>query len=338
MSNLKPRIILLFALISVSIAYAADITFSSLSTLTNAQLQDADSFPVVDSSDSNNMKRITAGELSTKVLNDLSVSNVTDLLDGATLTDAGTPATDDKVLIQDTSDSDNLKYVDANTLGGASVADSTCPAGQAPRSFTSGVFAGCFNAADQTASQVPLTDTDNHFGTDTVEFAIDQLADNTCTIIIGPESGVLIENTASGAIAGTPESMEQVTIVGGSMDASSSLRVEAYWSTNNVVLTGSSPIGRIEFGGNYISRRALGLDGNDKMAWGYATCWSQNSTSSVYCPPATNNIDASNTNINNAYEQHTVDLTSNLVIDFMGDIGDSANHIALHHYKIEICR
>jgi hypothetical protein len=47
-------------------------------------------------------------------------------LSGATITDAGTPASDDKVLIQDTSDSNNLKYVDISDLpsgggGGASV-------------------------------------------------------------------------------------------------------------------------------------------------------------------------------------------------------------------------
>jgi len=45
-------------------------------------------------------------------------TNVVAALDGATLTDAGVPASDDKVLIQDTSDSNNLKYVDVSDLGG----------------------------------------------------------------------------------------------------------------------------------------------------------------------------------------------------------------------------
>lgn len=43
-------------------------------------------------------------------------TNVVAALSGATLTDAGTPAGTDKVLIQDTSDSNNLKYVDVNDL------------------------------------------------------------------------------------------------------------------------------------------------------------------------------------------------------------------------------
>ena len=45
-------------------------------------------------------------------------TNVVSALDGATLTDAGVPASDDKVLIQDTSDSNNLKYVDVSDIGG----------------------------------------------------------------------------------------------------------------------------------------------------------------------------------------------------------------------------
>ena len=43
-------------------------------------------------------------------------TNVLAALNGASITDAGTPATDDKVLIQDTSDSNNLKYVNISEL------------------------------------------------------------------------------------------------------------------------------------------------------------------------------------------------------------------------------
>lgn len=39
-------------------------------------------------------------------------TNVTSALSGATLTDVGTPASTDKILLQDASDSDNLKYAD----------------------------------------------------------------------------------------------------------------------------------------------------------------------------------------------------------------------------------
>jgi len=45
-------------------------------------------------------------------------TNVVSSLSGATITDAGVPASDDKVLIQDTSDSNNLKYVDVSDIGG----------------------------------------------------------------------------------------------------------------------------------------------------------------------------------------------------------------------------
>jgi len=52
----------------------------------------------------------------TKVLLDTDKAAVIGAVSGATVTDAGTPASDDKVLIQDTSDSDNLKYVNVSDL------------------------------------------------------------------------------------------------------------------------------------------------------------------------------------------------------------------------------
>jgi len=51
--------------------------------------------------------------------------DVTSGLDGATLSDAGTPASDDKVLVQDTSDGDNLKYVAFSEFGGGGGVDWT---------------------------------------------------------------------------------------------------------------------------------------------------------------------------------------------------------------------
>lgn len=45
-------------------------------------------------------------------------TNVKAALDGMSLINAGTAASDDKILIQDTSDFNNLKYVQASTLGG----------------------------------------------------------------------------------------------------------------------------------------------------------------------------------------------------------------------------
>ena len=57
----------------------------------------------------------------TKVLLDTDKAAVIGAVSGATVTDAGTPASDDKVLIQDTSDSDNLKYVNVSDLPGGGV-------------------------------------------------------------------------------------------------------------------------------------------------------------------------------------------------------------------------
>jgi len=57
----------------------------------------------------------------TKVLLDTDKAAVIGAVSGATITDAGTPASDDKVLIQDTSDSDNLKYVNVSDLPGGTV-------------------------------------------------------------------------------------------------------------------------------------------------------------------------------------------------------------------------
>ena len=49
------------------------------------------------------------------------------IADGSSLTDIGTPASDDKVLIQDTSDSDIVKYVDFGDIGGGGGTTSTTP-------------------------------------------------------------------------------------------------------------------------------------------------------------------------------------------------------------------
>lgn len=51
-------------------------------------------------------------------------TNVLAALDGASITDAGTPATDDKVLIQDTSDSDKVKYVNISDISSGGQVDS----------------------------------------------------------------------------------------------------------------------------------------------------------------------------------------------------------------------
>ncbi len=50
-------------------------------------------------------------------------ANVTAALDGATLTDLGTPASGDLILLQDASDSSNLKVAQFSTFGGAGAGD-----------------------------------------------------------------------------------------------------------------------------------------------------------------------------------------------------------------------
>lgn len=52
-------------------------------------------------------------------------TNVVAALDGATLTDIGTPASTDRILIQDASDSNNLKYADFSEFGGGGSGDVT---------------------------------------------------------------------------------------------------------------------------------------------------------------------------------------------------------------------
>lgn len=55
-------------------------------------------------------------------------ANVKSALDGMSLSDIGTPASDDKILIQDTSDSDNIKYVDYSEFTGiGNVVEDTTP-------------------------------------------------------------------------------------------------------------------------------------------------------------------------------------------------------------------
>lgn len=49
-------------------------------------------------------------------------ANVVAALDGATLTDVGSPASTDRILLQDASDSNNLKYADFSEFGGGSSA------------------------------------------------------------------------------------------------------------------------------------------------------------------------------------------------------------------------
>lgn len=56
-------------------------------------------------------------------------TNVVSALDGATLTDVGTPASTDRILLQDASDSNNLKYADFSEFGGSGTVTSVAVSG-----------------------------------------------------------------------------------------------------------------------------------------------------------------------------------------------------------------
>lgn len=74
-----------------------------------------DSVLIQDTSDSNVLKVVTAQDIADLVIDSTVAATKQDLIDGATLTGVSV-ATNDKVLIQDTSDSDNLKTVTTQAI------------------------------------------------------------------------------------------------------------------------------------------------------------------------------------------------------------------------------
>lgn len=66
-------------------------------------------------------------------------TNVVAALSGATLTDVGTPASTDKILLLDTSDTDNLKYAQFSTFGGGGSSETVLMTGYKSANYVSGL-------------------------------------------------------------------------------------------------------------------------------------------------------------------------------------------------------
>ena len=88
-------------------------------------------------------------------------TNVKSALDGMTLSDIGTPASNDKVLIQDASDSDNIKYADFSEFGGGGGSVRTVTAGgnTLADSETLAFTAGTGISISEAAGAVTITNT-----------------------------------------------------------------------------------------------------------------------------------------------------------------------------------
>lgn len=87
-------------------------------------------------------------------------TNVKSALDGMTLTDVGTPASTDRVLLQDASDSNNLKYADFSEFGGGgSVRTVTAGGNTLDPSETLAFTAGTGISISEAAGAVTITNT-----------------------------------------------------------------------------------------------------------------------------------------------------------------------------------
>lgn len=87
-------------------------------------------------------------------------TNVKSSLDGMTLTDVGTPASTDRILLQDASDSNNLKYADFSEFGGGgSVRTVTAGGNTLDPSETLAFTAGTGISISEAAGAVTITNT-----------------------------------------------------------------------------------------------------------------------------------------------------------------------------------
>jgi len=75
-------------------------------------------------------------------------TNVKSALNGMTLTDVGTPASTDRILLQDASDSNNLKYADFSEFGGSQTIAKVRATMSATLSYTSGATDLPFNTTE----------------------------------------------------------------------------------------------------------------------------------------------------------------------------------------------
>jgi hypothetical protein len=125
-------------------------------------------------------------------------TNVKSAIDGMTLTDIGTPASTDRVLIQDADDSNNLKYADFSEFGGgggglSNVVEDTTPQLGGNLDLNSNDITGTGNI-DITAGNLTLTD-------GTVSIAATGLAANASQFTISNDTnGTVFEVDEDGHV------------------------------------------------------------------------------------------------------------------------------------------
>ena len=174
----------------------------------------------------------------TKVLLDTDKAAVIGAVSGATVTDAGTPASDDKVLIQDTSDSDNLKYVNIADLpgGGVGVLSNVATARIIGRTtegsgdseeLTAAATRTLLNVedgatADQTGAQIKTA----------YEAEANAFTDTKNTKLSGIESGADVTDTANVTAAGALMDSEVTNLA----------QVKAFDTTDYVTPTGTETV------------------------------------------------------------------------------------------------
>lgn len=135
-------------------------------------------------------------------------TNVVAAISGATLTDVGTPASTDKILLLDASDSDNLKYADFSEFGGGggSGGVQSRPAQSTLYGLPGGVYGayGAFTAAANTLVWFPFI-VDKAITITNVTARCRTLATSSnVRIAIAPDSG----NTPSGTLVWQSASLD----------------------------------------------------------------------------------------------------------------------------------
>ena len=138
-------------------------------------------------------------------------TNVVSALSGATLTDAGTPQATDKVLVQDSSDSDNLKYIDFSDFSSGTTVDVVSNVAQ--DRILGRVTAGSGDSEELTATQVrTLINVEDGATADQTDLEIKIAYENNLntnaftnaeqTKLAGIESGADVTDTANVTAAG----------------------------------------------------------------------------------------------------------------------------------------
>ena len=135
---------------------------------------------------------------------DINATNVKSALNGMTLSDIGTPASTDKVLIQDTSDSDNIKYADFSEFGGGSVRTVTAGGNTLGASETLAFTAGTNITITESAGAVTIT------SADTKDAGAEMLTLRTAPTLTGPTQA-LATTFANPQPANVAEALDRIS-------------------------------------------------------------------------------------------------------------------------------